>query len=246
MLNSFTIGSYYATDSKIHTMHPLTKIVCSLLLILSIVNTSSLLFILFNILLIIGIVSVSKLPFKLFTKGFISSKYFLLSILFINVFFSNSLLLGIITVVKMLMIIVISEILLFTTKINSMINGLELFLRPLSILKISSTKIAFSLALAIHFIPLLLEQANKVIKTQASRGLIFSELSLKEKLKKCKTILFPIFNSAIRKADLIADSLQIRNLDFNKKRSNVNFYKLSIYDIITMLFFGIILLLSFI
>ena len=246
MLNSFTICSYYPVNSKVHNIHPLTKIICSLLAIIATVNSNSILFILFITVLISGIIYISKIPFKAFTNFFNSSKYFFLSILLINIIFSKNILLGLVIVLKMLIIIVISEILLFTTNTTAMIKGLELFLKPLKIFKISSKKIALSLAFAIHFIPLLFEQSNRIIKAQASRGLIFNELSFKDKMKASRVVLFPLFSLTLRKADLVADSLQVRNFNLNNPRTAMHFYNFNFYDIITILFFGILLLISFI
>ena len=240
MLNSFTICSYYPVNSKVHNIHPLTKIICSLLAIITTVNSNSILFILFITILLSGIIYISKIPFKVFTNFFNSSKYFLLSILIINIVFSKSILLGLVIVLKMLIIIVISEILLFTTNTTAMIKGLELFLKPLKIFKISSKRIALSLAFAIHFIPLLFEQSNRIIKAQASRGLIFNEI------KASRVVLFPLFSLTLRKADLVADSLQVRNFNLNNPRTTMHFYNFNFYDIITILVFGILLLISFI
>ena len=246
MLNSFTIGSYYSVDSKIHHLHPLTKIICSLLAIISVVNTNSYIYVLILIALFCGIIYLSKIPFKYFTKAIISAKYFLLSILIINIIFSGSIISGVFIILKMLLIIIISSILLFTTKIDEMIKGLQLFLRPLNILKISSDKVALSLVLSIHFVPILLEQANHIIKAQSSRGLNFSELSIKDKLKSFKVILFPMFSISLKKADIIADALQVRHFNYNKKRSSIHFYKMTFCDIITILFFLNLLVFSFI
>lgn len=246
MLNSFTIGSYYETNSLIHRINPLIKIVCSLLSIIALVTSNSFVLI-FSIMIIVSlIVYLSKIPIKLFTKSFFKLKYFLISILLINIIFSGSVVTGFLVVIKMLIIIVISEILLFTTKIKDMIIGLQMFLCPLKIFKISVNKIAFSLAFAIHFIPILFEQANQIIKAQSSRGFTFDNLNLKNKIKMSKVIILPLFNLTLRKADLLAESLQIRNFDYNQNHTYNNFYKLKLYDIIIIIFFVIILLISFI
>lgn len=245
MLNSFTIGSYYETESLIHKINPLIKIICSLLSIVAIVNTNSFIFTFVIMIIVALIVYLSKIPVKAFTKSFVKSKYFLISILVINIIFSGSMITGLFIITKMLIIIVISEILLFTTKIKDMIIGLQIFLSPLKRLKISSNKIAFSLAFSIHFIPILFNQANQIMKAQSSRGFTFDNLNLKNKIKMSKALILPLFNLTLRKADLLADSLQLRNFDYNKNFVNHNFYKIKIYDTIILMFFGIILLISF-
>ena len=237
MLNNFVLGSYYAVDSKIHKCHPLTKILCCLLFIMSIVLFDSYIPILLSIIIVFFIILLSKIPLNLFSKAFLSTKYFLLGILIINIVFSGSLLSGIFIVVKMLLIMTISEVLLFTTSTSDMINGLKMFLYPLKIVKISPSKIAMYLVFAIHFIPTLLLQANNILRSQASRGLIFKELSFKDKIKACKTILFPMFSISLKKADIVADTLEVRHFSFTRKRSNIHFSKLVFSDIILIIFF---------
>lgn len=244
MLNSFVLGSYYAVDSKIHKCHPLTKIICCLLFIVSIVLFDSFFSILFSIIIVIVLVFLSKIPINLFVKSFLKSKYFLLGILIINIIFSSSFITGLFVVIKMLLIITISEVLLFTTSTNDMIEGLEMFLLPLKYVNISPTKIALSLVFSLHFIPILLSQTEKILKSQASRGLIFSELNFKEKIKSCKTMLLPMFVISLKKADIIADTLEVRHFNCNKKRSNVNFSKLEFHDIILIICCVIIFIFS--
>lgn len=246
MLNSFILGSYYSVDSKVHNLHPVTKIICTLLLIISLVITDSYFYITFSTLLIVLIVYLSKLPLSLFFKSFDKMKYFLLGLLIINIVFCGSIIESFIVILKMILIMTVSSILLFTTTISSMILGLKLILHPLKYIKISPNKISFSLVFAIHFIPILLEQADKVLKSQNSRGLMFKKLNWKEKVKAIKNILIPIFSLSLKKADVVADALEVRHFNYDKKRSDIHMKKIKFLDIVWIIIFIVFLLFSII
>ena len=161
-------------------------------------------------------------------------KFFLFTLLIVNILFSGSIFNGIFTIWKMILILLFSSILLYTTSSSQMVYGLKLFCSPLKFFKISPDKLAFSMSLALRFIPILLEQANKVWKSQISRGLYFEGKSLKEKIITLKSLLIPMFILSVKRADTLAETMEVRQFNFSHPRSNYKYIRITREEAIIM------------
>ena len=97
-----------------------------------------------------------------------------------------------------------------TTTPNKLTDGLELLLKPLDIIKVPSHEIAMIMSIALRFIPILLEETNKIIVAQKSRGASLDEKGLIKKVKSMIPILVPLFVSAFRRASDLALAMEAR------------------------------------
>ena len=116
-------------------------------------------------------------------------------------------------------------ILLFTTKQVDLVIVLHYLFKPLSLFKIPINKMAHSIVLALNFIPLFIEQYNRVIKSQINKGIYYKKLKVMDRLEVLTSIITSMFYLAIKKSDLISDSMEIRFFDFNA----INKLSFSIY-----------------
>lgn len=230
MLNNISFGKYILLNSKIHNCHPFCKLVIAFILIFSIVFTNSLFLNLIYTLVLIVLIILSKISWKIYVQSFLKMRFFLLFLLIINIIFSGSLSAGVFIVWKMILILLASSILLYTTSSSEMIYGIKTMMSPLCVFHISSNKIAFSLSLALRFIPILLEQAHKIWKSQLSRGLSFYEMKLKDKVKSLKTILLPMFVLSIKRADILSETMEVRLFNLYGARTNYKNRKMSIQE----------------
>lgn len=237
MLNNITFGKYIPLDSKIHRCHPFIKVFCTFFLILSIVITDSFLLSLVYTCILSLFMYLSRVSLRMYIQSFMKMKYFLLILLLINILFSGSVWNGIFTIWKILLIILSSSIMLYTTSSSEMIYGLKIFAEPLEIFKISSNKIAFSLSLALRFIPILLEQATKIWKSQISRGLYLEGKKIKDKIKSLKSILLPMFILSIKRADTLAETMEVRSFSLTRPRMHYKKRKLKKEEIIIAVIF---------
>ena len=89
---------------------------------------------------------------------------------------------------------------------------------------------ALSLTLAIRFIPTIIDEANKILKSQASRGIDYYNSNLKGKYVAVKAMLFPMINLTIKKADDLADAMEVRLFRINNKRTNYRINKWNMFD----------------
>jgi len=75
------------------------------------------------------------------------------------------------------------------------------------------------ISIALRFIPTLLEETQRIMKAQASRGVEFSEGSLKEKILSIVSLIIPLFISAFQRAEDLANAMESRNYNPEAKRT---------------------------
>ena len=114
---------------------------------------------------------------------------------------------------------------------------------PLKLIGIPVNKMALSISLALRFIPTIIDQGNKIIKSQASRGIDYYNSGIKGKLLAIKSLIIPMFVLSIKKADDLADSMEIRLYNVNKKRTNFRQNPWRFYDtFLVLLHLGLFIL----
>lgn len=111
---------------------------------------------------------------------------------------------------RIALIIMASFVITFTTTSTQLTDALVSFLRPLRILRVPIDDIAFTLSLALRFIPLLFEQMGEVKTAQMSRGASFGTGSLWARLKAWMVVLIPLFIGFFRRADTVAEAMDAR------------------------------------
>lgn len=112
--------------------------------------------------------------------------------------------------IRIFILISFSSLLTLTTKPTDLNNGLEGLLKPFSKFKIPTSEISMMISISLRFIPTLLEEANKIIKAQASRGVDFNEGSFKDKVKQIISLLIPMFIISFKRADDLANAMESR------------------------------------
>jgi len=113
-------------------------------------------------------------------------------------------------VVRISLVIVASFVITFTTTSTQFTDALASILRPLRALKVPVDDIAFTLSLALRFIPLLFEQLGQIKIAQTSRGAQFGSGSLWKRLKTWMVVLIPLFIGFFRQADSVAEAMDAR------------------------------------
>ena len=113
-------------------------------------------------------------------------------------------------VVRISLVIMASFVITFTTTSTQLTDALASILRPLRALKVPVDDIAFTLSLALRFIPLLFEQLGQIKIAQTSRGAQFGSGSLWKRLKTWMVVLIPLFIGFFRQADSVAEAMDAR------------------------------------
>ena len=230
MLNKIMIGRYYPVNSKVHKMNPLAKIICILLFIVMIFFTYDIRFnVIISVLLILMLLN-TKVPMKIYIKTILSIKWLLLFILIINLILRTNLQVTIITALRLVYIVLYTSILTLTTPPTEITYGLEKFFSPLRLIGIPVNKMALSISLALRFIPTIIDQGNKIIKSQASRGIDYYNSNFRGKILAIKSLIIPIFVLSIKRADDLADAMEVRLYNINNKRTNFRQNRWGVYD----------------
>ncbi|MDR1017669.1 MAG: energy-coupling factor transporter transmembrane protein EcfT, partial [Lachnospiraceae bacterium] len=112
--------------------------------------------------------------------------------------------------VRLIYLIMGSSLMTFTTSPNQLTDGMEALLKPLSYIKVPVHEIAMMMSIALRFIPILLEETDKIMKAQIARGADMESGNLIHRIKAMIPILVPLFVSAFRRANDLAMAMQAR------------------------------------
>ena len=243
-----------------HALDPRVKLVATLVFLVSLfVSTNLFAYILATIFLIVAIY-LCKVPFGFIIRGLKS----LFILLFISVFFNlfltpgtvvfsfhmlNITREGIIIAVKMAIrlvyLVIGSSILTLTTTPSKLTDGLEKGLSFLNAFKVPVDEIALMMSIALRFIPILIEEVDKIMKAQMSRGADFENGNLIEKAKALIPLLVPLFVSAFKRANDLAYAMESRCYSSDAKRTKLRPLKYKKIDYITYVYLLIYIILIF-
>jgi len=225
------VGKYIPLNSSFHRMHPFIKLICTIIFIVSLFLSYDIkINILITVLLILLMLSTSVPLFTQF-KLICNMKWFLLFILIINIIFKTPINITLITILRIIYIVIYTNMFLITTTLNDITYSLELLFSPLKIFGVKVSRMALSISLALRFIPSLYEQSNKILKSQASRGIDY-RYGFKSKIISITSLIVPLFNISLKKADDLADIMHVRLYDIDKKRTRFKSNKIIFFDII--------------
>lgn len=146
---------------------------------------------------------------------------------------------------RIYIMILITSLLTSTTKPMALTKAIEDLLIPLKLIKVPVHIIAMIISIALRFIPTLIEEAQRIMKAQASRGVDFKNGGIKSKSKSMVTLIIPLFVSAFAKAEDLGNAMETRGYDPYEKRTRYRAYPIKTRDIITsIVVIGLILTLA--
>jgi energy-coupling factor transport system permease protein len=134
--------------------------------------------------------------------------------------------------IRLIIIVTMSTILTMTTKPTDLTLGLEQLMKPLSIIKINAEEIAMIISIALRYIPTLLDEANKIMLAQASRGVDFAEGKFKDKIMQIISLLVPMFIISFKRSEELADAMEARNFVPGQKRTRLHVLQWATIDTI--------------
>lgn len=139
-------------------------------------------------------------------------------------------------VLRIISLLFVSSLLTLTTKPSDLNNGLEWCLGFLKVFKIKVGIFSMMVSIALRFIPTLINETEKILKAQASRGASFKEGSLKNKIMQIVSLLIPMFVISFKKAEDLADAMEVRGYIPGEKRTTINKLEFKIKDIASFVF----------
>ena len=226
MIRDITIGQFYPADSMLHRLDPRVKLVCTLLFIISLFFSTSISTYLIATFFLGGVILVSKVPFSYIAKGIKPILILLVITMLFNLFLipgdevlvqfggvgisDAGLRSATYMTVRLIYLIIGSSIMTLVTTPNAMTDGIEALLRPLNKIKVPVHEVAMMMSIALRFIPILLEETDKIIKAQIARGADLESGNIIRKAKNMIPILVPLFVSAFRRANDLAIAMASR------------------------------------
>ena len=241
MNSHFSFGQYYPADSIIHKMDPRCKLVLTIIYMVAIFLVKSYLGYVTTILLLLSTVFISKVPLKVVFKSIKAVLFLLIFTLIINLLFykQGTVLVswwkititwqGIDYAIKMLfrltLLVMGASMLTFTTTATELTDGIESLLYPLKFIKVPVHDIAIIMSIALRFIPTLVEETQKIMNAQKARGAQIDTGGFFTRVKAMLPILIPLFVSAFRRADELADALDARCYNASDKRTKMKVLK---------------------
>lgn len=132
---------------------------------------------------------------------------------------------------RLILIVLASSLLTLTTSSVQITYAVDKLLRPLKIFHFPVAEFSLMLSVSLRFIPVLMEELCKLIMAQKARGASFRHGNLKRRLHCLTSLLIPLFNSALDRADQLAVAMEVRGFDPDTPRTSVNKYAFGIADI---------------
>lgn len=236
MLREITLGQYYPADSVIHRLDPRVKLAGTLVFLVSLFAFASVEAYLLATLALAAVIRISKVPLKFMLKGLKSIFVLLLFTVMFNVFLIKGtplLQIGFLTItlegvrtaafmaVRLVYLIIGSSVMTLTTTPNNLTDGLEKALSPLRKIRVPVHEIAMIMSIALRFIPILLEETDKIMKAQTARGADFESGNLIQKVRNMIPLLVPLFVSAFRRANDLAMAMEARGYHGGEGRTKM-------------------------
>lgn len=225
MLRDITIGQFYPVKSKIHALDPRVKVAVTFVYLISLFLFRSFTGYFVVTLFLFSVIKASNVPFGYIVRGLKAVVFLLLFTAVFNVFWTpgipifewkfivitaEGLRSGAFMAIRLIYLILGSSLLTFTTTPNQLTDAIESILSPLKKIKVPVHDFAMMMSLALRFIPILLEEANRIMSAQSARGADFEEGNIFRRLRSMVSILVPLLVSATKRAYDLAMAMEAR------------------------------------
>ena len=225
MLKDITIGQYYPTNSVIHKLDARVKLIATFVFMISLFVINKFwpyAIVLFGLL---SVIKLSNIPVKYLLKGLKPLRCIILFTFIINIFFLpgdviwslgfikitvQGLEQAVFMAIRLIFLVVGTSILTLTTSPIELTDGIERLLNPFRKIGLPVHELAMMMTIALRFIPTLLDETDKIMKAQMSRGADFESNNIINRAKNLVPLLVPLFVSAFRRADELAMAMEAR------------------------------------
>ena len=225
MFKEITIGQYYQTESPIHRLDPRVKLIATFAYIISLFVVHSWTGYLIAAVAAAIVIAASHVPFGYIMRGMKAVMMILMITVIFNLFLTEGRPLvhfWKLTItyegvdfaskmaVRLIFLIIGSSLMTLTTTPNQLTDALEDVLGPLKKIHVPVHEISMMMSIALRFIPILMEETDKIMKAQMARGADFESKNLMKKIQSLVPLLVPLFISAFRRANDLAMAMEAR------------------------------------
>ena len=219
MLKDITLGQFFPGDTFIHRLDPRTKLIAVILYIVALFNAKGVVTYAMVMAVLVLCILVSRVPFRSLTRGLKPIYIIVAFTAIMNLFFTSGTPLGtgwllshitqeglrsaIYMILRIVMLIMGTFLLTYTTSPISLTDGLESLLSPLKKLRLPIHELAMMMSIALRFIPTLIEETDKIMSAQKARGADFESGNIFQRARALVPILVPLFISAFHGVPLL-------------------------------------------
>lgn len=260
-MTNVSLGRYVPYNSFIHRMDARNKIFCLIAMMVAVFisyPTYEISFIVGGALavLIFALLMISHVSIRSIFKSLRVLWFFIILLLVINVFippkdasnvaftmgnvkvYWEAIFQSLKIILRLILMIELTMILTATTKPLDLTYGLEWYLTPLKVIKFPAHEVAMTISIALRFIPTLLDETDRIMKAQSSRGVDFKHGKLSSRMKAIVSLIIPLFISAFQRSEELADSMEARGYDPKAKRTRYHVLRFSLNDLFTFILVG--------
>ena len=250
MLRDITLGQYYPVSSPIHRLDPRVKLLGTLVYIVAIFLADNVWGYVLAVLFLGFVIALSRVPVKHILKGLKAVLIIVIFTVVFNLFFTpgeelvhfwiititkEGLRQAIYMSIRLMCLVMGASLMTFTTTPTALTDGIEKGLGFLKVFKVPVHEVAMMMSIALRFIPILMEETDKIMKAQSARGADFDTGGLVKKAKAMVPLLVPLFVSAFRRASDLAQAMEARCYHGGKGRTKLHPLKYSGKDYIAYL-----------
>lgn len=262
MFRDITIGQYYKSESVIHKLDARTKLFGTFVYLIMLFLCDNIVMYGLSALILAWVIRLSRVPLSYMVRGLRGIFVILFIMAFLNIFTTSGkelISIGYLTItydgvikavyisIRFVLLILGSSLLTLTTTPNNITDGLERSLGFLNGIKVPVHEIAMMMSIALRFIPILMDETDKIMKAQTARGADFESGNIIKRTKSTIPILIPLLVSSLRRANDLAVAMDARCYHGGGGKTKMFSFKYGTYDIlgylyILMYIFAIIIL----
>ncbi|WP_414045106.1 energy-coupling factor transporter transmembrane component T family protein [Macrococcus equi] len=226
MLDKMILGRYVPIQSYVHALDPRMKLLFVFVMTILIFFMDNWYSYLFGFVLVFFIIKLSNLKFMFVFNGIKPILFLIIFTFLMHVFLTkggrtlfdwgifniqmDGVRMGIMISFRFILIIFLSTVMTLTTSPIALTDAIENILNPLKKIKLPVHELAMMMSIALRFIPTLMDETDKVMKAQISRGSDISSGSGLQRIKAIGPLLIPLFVSAFKRADDLAVAMDVR------------------------------------
>ena len=251
MLKNITLGQFFPGNTVVHMLDPRTKLILMIVYITALFMARGIVSYLLMFVILVTCIILLKIKVKSVLRGLRPIFIIIIITVILNVFLirGETLLFewwvitiyqeGIITAAfmasRLMMLIVCTFLLTYSTSPIALTDGLEQMLGPLKRIRLPVHEFAMMMSIALRFIPTLIEETDKIMSAQKSRGADFETGGVVKRAKAILPLIIPLFISAFRRADELATAMESRCYHGGEGRTRMKILVLASRDYIAFI-----------
>ncbi len=250
-MSDITFGQFIDTNSFVHKLDPRAKLLFLLGFIVFIFIAGNFISLGVLCLLLVVSITISKIPIVMYLKNIKAILPIILITALLNVFYtsggkvladwwiftitSDGIFRAVFMALRILLLILSSAVLSYTTSPTALTGAIESLLKPLKLIGLGNAvhTMAMTMTIALRFIPTLIEETQKIMNAQKARGADLDSGNLFKKVKALLPILIPLLISSVRRAYELAEAMECRCYNCGKGRTKFRIMKYSLRDLVT-------------